>query len=92
MWKYNKFVSSTLSESGVMTMTLRQHRLARDWKQIEVAEAIGVPISTYNYIETGKRKPSLKIALELAKLYGVPVEQINFFAGKFHDMRNDKTA
>jgi DNA-binding XRE family transcriptional regulator len=76
----------------VMTMTLRQHRLAKDLKQIEVAKAIGVPLSTYNAIETGKRLPSLKAALKLSKLYGVPVEQINFFAGKFHEVRNDKSA
>lgn len=73
-------------------MTLKEYRLAKGMTQIEAAKALDLPLSTYNAYETGKRTPPLKVALRIAEAFGVSVEQINFFAGKFHEMRNNEQA
>jgi transcriptional regulator with XRE-family HTH domain len=39
-------------------------------KQKEVANAVGIAISTYSSIETGKRKPSVKAAKRLGNYLG----------------------
>ena len=42
----------------------------------EFAEAIGVHYQTVGYLERGEYKPSLLIALKIADLFGVRVEDV----------------
>ena len=46
--------------------------------QTQVAEALGVAISTVRNWETGKFTPKLKQAYALCELYGVPLDCIKF--------------
>lgn len=52
---------------------LRQLRLDRKLTLSHLARAAGVQRSTLSMIETGKRQPSLALAVSLARALGVPV-------------------
>ena len=51
-------------------------RAARDWTQLDLAMQLDVSRQTVNAIETGKYDPSLPLAFRLARLFGLPIEDI----------------
>lgn len=53
---------------------LKQIRLKNNWTQQFVADEIGITKASYSNIETRKRSPSLKVALQLQKVFGQPIE------------------
>lgn len=61
-----------------MTMRndVRALRSARDLSQAGLAAALGVSRQTVNSIETGRYTPSLPLALAIARLFAVPVEEM----------------
>ncbi len=59
-----------------MKNRLKVLRAERDWSQGDLAERLGVSRQSVNAIETGKYDPSLPLAFRIAKLFGLPVEQI----------------
>lgn len=59
-----------------MKNRLKILRAEQNLTQEELAQKVGVSRQAINAIETGKYDPSLPLALKLAKLFGLPVEQI----------------
>ena len=59
-----------------MKNRLRELRAAREWSQGELAEKLAVSRQTINAIETEKYDPSLPLALKIARLFKLPVEEI----------------
>jgi putative transcriptional regulator len=55
---------------------LRVLRAEREWSQAELAAHLGVSRQTVNAIETGKYDPSLPLAFELARVFGLSIEQL----------------
>ncbi|MDE7172673.1 MAG: Maf family nucleotide pyrophosphatase [Oscillospiraceae bacterium] len=55
---------------------MKELRLDHKLKQTEVAEIIGVAISTYCNYEYGQREPSASTIITLAKLYQVPSDYL----------------
>jgi putative transcriptional regulator len=53
-------------------------REGRGWSQGELGRRLGVSRQTINAVETDKYDPSLPLALRMAKLFVVPVDQIFF--------------
>ncbi len=53
---------------------LRFH--AGEMTQGELAERIGVTRQTINAIELGKYSPSLEAAFRIARVFGVPLEEV----------------
>lgn len=51
-------------------------RMARDWTQEYLAEAVGVSRQSIISIERGRYVPSLPLALLLARAFRCPVEAI----------------
>lgn len=51
-------------------------RAARDWSQAELADRLSVSRQTVNSIETERSDPSLMLAMRLARLFGVRVEDV----------------
>lgn len=45
-------------------------------KQNELAELVGVRRETIVHLESGKYNPSLKLAMDIAKIFEVPVEEL----------------
>ena len=61
-----------------MENRVKHFREGLGWSQGELARRIGVSRQTINAVETDKYDPSLPLALRIAKLFAVPVDQIFF--------------
>ena len=59
-----------------MTNRLRELRAERNWSQADLAQRLEVSRQSVNAIETGKYDPSLPLAFKLARLFGLPLEEI----------------
>ena len=59
-----------------MKNRLRVLRAEHDWTQEAFADQLGVTRHAIMAIEAGKYNPSLPLALKIAALVGMPVEQI----------------
>jgi len=55
---------------------LRQLRKESGYGFLRAASKIGITPSFLSYIETGKRGMSIKVAMRMANLYGVSLEEI----------------
>ncbi len=61
---------------GAVGPRLRALRTERSLTLEEVSSVSGVSISTLSRLESGQRKPNLEILLPLARLYGVPLDNL----------------
>jgi putative transcriptional regulator len=59
-----------------MKNRLKVLRAERDWSQADLAGRLDVSRQSVNAIETGKYDPSLPLAFRIARLFGLPIEQI----------------
>jgi len=60
-----------------MKVHLRRYRFENgEMTQQELADRVGVTRQTIISIERGKYKPSIELALRLARVFGVPVEAV----------------
>ncbi len=59
-----------------MKNNLRVQRAIKNITQAELADLIQVSRQTINTIESGKYVPSTVLALKMAKVFNVPVEEI----------------
>lgn len=58
---------------------IKEYREKAGMKQIELAELVNVRRETIVHLENGKYNPSLKLAMDIAKVFGVAVEEIFAF-------------
>ena len=61
-----------------MKNRLKILRAERAWTQADLAEAMDVTRQTVHAIEKGKYDPSLPLAFKIARVFGMPIEQIFF--------------
>ena len=59
-----------------MENRVKAFREEQAWSQGELARRLGVSRQTINAVETDKYDPSLPLALRMAKLFAVPVDQL----------------
>jgi len=70
---------------------LRAARKAKGLTQQQMAKILGYKSkSAYNMIERGINQPPLKVALKIAKVLDVPVDQL-FSTEEVHDSKTYKT-
>lgn len=55
---------------------IKEYRELHGMKQSELAEQIGVRRETIVHLENGKYNPSLKMAMDIAKLFNTTVEEL----------------
>lgn len=53
---------------------LKSVRLEKGWTQQQVADKLKIAKASYANIERGTRKPSLKIAIKIQKLFQIPID------------------
>lgn len=53
---------------------MKEHRARLELKQDELAELVGVRRETIANLENGRYNPSLVLAWNIAKVFGVPIE------------------
>ena len=58
---------------------IHEYRKAMNIQQSELAEMVGVRRETIGKLENGKHNPSLKLAMDIAKVFGTTVEDIFIF-------------
>ena len=59
---------------------IKELRAAHDMDQARLAELVGVRRETIGRLENGQYNPSLKLAMDIAKVFGLTVEEIFTFA------------
>ena len=58
---------------------LKELRASRNMKQGELAELVGVRRETIIRLEKGLYNPSLKLAVDISRVFGLTVEEVFIF-------------
>ncbi len=58
---------------------MREHRARQNLTQEELAVLVGVRRETIINLEKGRYNPSLKLAMDIAKVFSCTVEEIFYF-------------
>lgn len=58
---------------------IKEYREKTGMKQTELAELVNVRRETIVHLENGRYNPSLKLAMDIAKVFGVTVEELFAF-------------
>lgn len=58
---------------------IKEYRELNNMKQRELAELIGVRRETIVHLENGRYNPSLKMAMDIAKIFHTTVEELFTF-------------
>lgn len=61
------------------TTRIKELRAARNMKQGDLAELVGVRRETIIRLEKGLYNPSLKLAVDIARVFGCTVEEVFIF-------------
>ncbi len=64
---------------SVLKTTLRDLRKNKGLQQADLAALVGVRRETIGNLENGRYNPSLKLAMDIAKVFNKTVEEIFFF-------------
>lgn len=59
-----------------LTTKIKEYRAKNSMKQGDLAELVGVRRETIIRLEKGQYNPSLKLAMDIAKVFGVTVEEL----------------
>lgn len=62
-----------------LTTKIKEYRQKAGLKQEELGEMVGVRRETIFRLEKGLYNPSLKLAMDIAKVFGITVEELFFF-------------
>jgi len=55
---------------------IKEYRARADMKQEDLARKVGVRRETIVHLEAGRYNPSLKLAHDIAKVFGVSIEEV----------------
>ena len=69
-------VLGTLTLGGFTPQRMKEHRARLGLKQEELAKLVGVRRETIGNLEKGRYNPSLVLAWNIAKVFGVPIEEV----------------
>lgn len=62
-----------------MKTRLKEYRARESMRQEELAERVGVRRETIGNLENGRYNPSLRLAMDIAKVFGAAVEDLFSF-------------
>lgn len=63
----------------ILKTKMYEFRKAQNIQQAELADMVGVRRETIGKLENGKYNPSLKLAMDIAKVFGKTVEEVFMF-------------
>jgi putative transcriptional regulator len=63
---------------------IKELRARLDLSQLELATRVGVRRETIVFLEKGKYNPSLRLAHDIAKFFGLPIEEVFLFDDTAH--------
>ena len=64
---------------------IKEYRESVGMKQSELAEMVNARRETIVHLENGRYNPSLKLAMDIAKVFGVTVEELFEFTNEQQD-------
>ena len=64
------------------TTKIKEYRAKTNMRQDELAAKVGVRRETIIRLEKGQYNPSLKLAMDIAKVFGTTVEELFIFEGE----------
>lgn len=73
----------------MLTTKIHEYRKKYHLQQSQLAEMVGVRRETIGKLENGKYNPSLKLAMDIAKVFNATVEDIFFFTDDDDDEDDD---
>ena len=73
------------NRTNIRSHVRRRRALAVGMTQQELADRVGVARQTIVAIERGKYNPSVALAIRLARIFGVPVEELFELEGGSED-------
>ena len=59
-----------------MTSRIKELRARENLTQLDLARKVGVRRETIVFLEQGKYNPSLKLAYDIAQVFGLPIEEV----------------
>ena len=62
-----------------ITARIREYRARTNMTQEELADRVGVRRETIGHLENGRYNPSLKLAMDIAKVFDTMVEKLFSF-------------
>jgi len=62
-----------------MSNRIKELRAKENLSQLELARIVGVRRETIVFLEKGKYNPSLRLAHDIAKHFGLPIEEVFLF-------------
>ena len=62
-----------------MKTKIKELRAARNMTQVDLAKEVGVRRETIVFLEKGKYNPSLKLAHDIAQVFGMKIEEVFVF-------------
>jgi len=62
-----------------MNNRIRELRAKHDLSQLELAQKVGVRRETIVFLEKGKYNPSLRLAHNIARVFGQQIEEVFLF-------------
>lgn len=65
--------------TAMLKTRIKELRAARGMDQAQLAELVGVRRETIGRLENGQYNPSLKLAMDIAKVFELSVEEIFAF-------------
>lgn len=65
-----------MMNEDILENTIKVQRARMNLTQEQLAELVGVTRKTINTIENGKFIPSTKLAIKMARVFDVPVEEL----------------
>ena len=68
---------------ATMKTSLKLHRLQRGMKQSDLADLVNVRRETIGRLEQGQYCPSLRLAMDLARVFGTTVEDLFSFDDEY---------
>ena len=63
----------------ILKTRMHEYRKTMNLQQAELAEMVGVRRETIGKLEKGKYNPSLKLAMDIARVFGKKVEEVFAF-------------
>ena len=61
---------------AILITRIKEYREKSNMKQSELAELVGVRRETIVHLENGKYNPSLRMAMDIARIFNAAVEEL----------------
>ena len=73
----------------ILKTRMHEYRKSMNLQQAELAELVDVRRETIGKLENGKYNPSLKLAMDIAKVFGKTVEEVFAFEEDSEDEEDE---